>query len=321
MNEKYPLDIFEKIETSPRDFDLSVNLQNAEQHLSPPQHVGNIHTTRNDACIHETSQNENSSTIYLDPNVELDIRDNEIPELLQTKFEPNEIVPKNILGAMDSQPNENNVNDPNRTSYVEFHEETLESNAVNLNVQQELVENNLKIAFETTVNEVISESIENLESAQNGTIDSHNDESNYENCDLKVYVPDVLNIQAKLTEIQAQLEALSDLPSNIQATLDIVYKKIGNIIPIVLKKLRKVPEQESPKRDTNYGIYDIEHDKYDDQQSVEHIDIAGTIADISEDVISKLELKSIFIPNDVIVAMFSYGVFHNFMSIFLPYIA
>lgn len=312
MNEKYPLDIFEKFETSPRDFDLSYNLQNEVQNLS---HVANIQATKNDACIHETSQNENSSTIYLYPNVELDIRDNEIPDLLQTKFEPNEIVPKQFLGAvaMDSQRVENNKNNGNKTSCVEFHEETFEFDAVNLHVQQEVVDNNMKIPTETTANDVISESIENLEFAQNVTIDSHNDESNYENC-----VPDVLNIQAKLTEIQAQLEALSDLPSNIQATLDIVYKKIENIIPIVLNKLRKVPEPESPKQDTNYEKYDT----YDDQQSLEHTDIADTMADISEDVISKLELKSIFIePNYVIIFIFSYGVFHNCMSIFLSHIA
>lgn len=196
------------------------------QELCPVQMIENL----NDDKIVDL---EHFSNVFDD----LDSIDDEIPDLLL-----NDIDSKNVSSIQQIEHNLQSIENQN------FDQDNAKS-------EEKCIEANSLICVDTEsiVTEINNSNENSTKSIENVALDSKNNWENRQCEEVSTknenqinkleLVPDlqITYIQNLLSDVQTQLEALSDLPSNIQSTLDVVYKQFAAITHIVLGESRNIP--------------------------------------------------------------------------------
>lgn len=168
---------------------------------------------------------------------DLDSIDDEIPDLLL-----NDIDSKNVSSIQQIEHNLQSIENQNFDhDNAKSEEKCIEANSFS------------GVDTESIVTEINNSNENSTKSIENVALDSKNNWENRQCEEVSTknenqinkleLVPDlqITYIQNLLSDVQTQLEALSDLPSNIQSTLDVVYKQFAAITHIVLGESRNIP--------------------------------------------------------------------------------
>lgn len=196
------------------------------QNLSPVQMTENS----NDDKIVDL---EHFSDVFDD----LDSIDDEIPDLLL-----NDIGSKNVSSIQQIEHHSQSIENQNFDhDNAKSEEKCIEANSLSgMDTESIVAEINNSNEYSTeSIENVSLDSKDNWENRQCEEMSTKN-ENQINKLEL---VPDskITYIQKLLSDVQTQLEALSDLPSNIQSTLDVVYKQFAAITHIVLGESRNIP--------------------------------------------------------------------------------